>query len=57
METMSNLSPVLKVALVLGGVIALFVAIKVGEVVMKLLFGLVGLALLGGAGWWFFVRQ
>jgi len=54
---MSNLSPVLKVALVLGGVIALFVAIKVGEVVMKLLFGLVGLALLGGAGWWFFVRQ
>ena len=57
METMSDLSPILKVAIVLGGVIALFVAIKVGEVVMKLLFGLIGLALLAGAGWWFFVRQ
>ena len=57
METMSDLSPILKVAIVLGGVIALFVAIKVGEVVMKLLFGLIGLALLGGAGWWFFLRQ
>ena len=57
METISSLSPVLKIAVVLGGVIALFVAIKVGEVVMELLFGLIGLALLGGAGWWFFVRQ
>jgi hypothetical protein len=51
METISNLSPVLKVAVALAGVIAAFVAIKVGEVVMKLVFGLIGLALLGGAGW------
>ena len=57
METISNLSPVLKIAIVLGGIIALFIAIKVGEIVMKLLFGLIGLALLGGAGWWFFLRQ
>ena len=54
---MNEFSPVLKIAIVLGGVIALFVAVKVGEVVMKLLFGLIGLALLGGAGWWFLVRR
>jgi len=50
---MSDLSPILKVAIALGGVVALFVAIKVGAVLMKLLFGLIGLALLGGAVCWF----
>jgi hypothetical protein len=51
--TMSEFSPALKAAAVLGGIIALFVAIKVGQVMIRLLFGLIGLALLGGAVWWF----
>jgi len=53
----SEFSPALKVATALGGVIALFVAIKTGQTVIKLLFGLIGLALLGGAAWWFLVRH
>ena len=48
-QTMSELSPALKAATVLAGIIALFVAIKVGQVMIRLLFGLIGLALLGGA--------
>ena len=50
---MTEFSPVLRGAVVLGGVIALVVAIKVGQVMIRLLFGLIGLALLGGAVWWF----
>ena len=37
-------------------IIALFVALKVGQGIIWLLFGVISLALLGGAGWWFFVR-
>jgi hypothetical protein len=55
--TMSESSPALKVATVLGGIIALFVAIKIGQVMIKLLFGLIGLALFGGAVWWFLARH
>lgn len=55
---MSEFSPALKVATALGGVIALFVAIKIGRTMIKLLFGLISLALLGGAvAWWFLVRH
>ena len=50
--TISEFSPALKAAIVLSGVIVLFVAIKVGKVMIRLLFGLVGLALLGGVVWW-----
>ena len=55
--TMSELSPAWQAATVLGGMFALFVAIKVGQVMLRLLFGLLGLAILGGAGWWFLMRQ
>jgi hypothetical protein len=54
---MSDFSPALKAASVLGGIIALFIAIKVGQVLIRLLFGLIGLALLSGAVWWFLVRH
>jgi hypothetical protein len=54
--TTSEFSPALKAATVLGGIIALFVAIRVGQVLIKLLFGLIGLAILGGAAWWFLAR-
>lgn len=47
-------SPAMKAAtLVVGGVIALVVAIKGGQVLVRLLFGPIGLALLGGAVWRF----
>jgi hypothetical protein len=55
--TMNEFSPALKVATVLGGVIALFVAMKIGQIMIKLLFGLIGLALFGGAAWWFLARH
>ena len=48
---MTEFSPALKAAVVLGGVIALFIAMKVGQVMIRMLFGLIGLALLGGAAW------
>jgi len=38
-------------------VIGLLVAIKVGKVILKLIFGLISLALLAGVGWWFFLRH
>jgi len=52
---LTEYSPTLKVVVVLGGVFALFIAISVGRVVLRLLFGLAGLALLGGAAWWFLI--
>lgn len=54
---MTEFTPALKAATVVGGIIALLVAIKVGQVMIRLLFGLIGLALLGGAAWWFLVRH
>jgi hypothetical protein len=35
------------------GVVALFLALKVGHVILKLVFSLVGLAVIVGAIWWF----
>lgn len=54
---MSEISPALKVATVLGGIIALFIATKVGQIIIRMLIGLIGLALLAGAVWWFLVRH
>jgi len=54
---MTEHSPILKLAVVLGGIIALCVAIKVGQLVMRLFFGLIGLALLGATVWWFLTRH
>lgn len=39
------------------GVIGLLVAVKVGKVILKLIFGLISLALLAGVVWWFFLRH
>jgi hypothetical protein len=54
--TLSGFSPALKVAMVLVGIFALFVAIKVGQVMIRLLFGLLALALLAGSVWWLLAR-
>ncbi len=50
-------SPTAKVVVVIAGCLVLYVAFKVGGFILKILFGLVGLALLGGAIWWFFFRH
>jgi hypothetical protein len=54
---MTEFSPALKAAIVLSGVFALFIAMKVGQLMIRMLFGLIGLALLGGAAWWFLMRH
>jgi hypothetical protein len=43
--------------LAVAGVIGLLVAIKVGKVIFKLIFGLICLALLAGVVWWYFLRH
>jgi hypothetical protein len=45
--------------LVIGrvGVVALFLAIKIGHAIFRLVFGLIGLAAIGGAVWWFFLKH
>ena len=46
-------SPAVEVALVVVGCLMLYVAFKIGFVILKITLGLAGLALLGGATWWF----
>lgn len=45
-----------KAVLALAGLVALFIALKVGRLMVKMFLVLVGLALLGGAAWWFLMR-
>jgi hypothetical protein len=49
--------PVAKVAMVVAGCLILFVAFKVGRFILKVLLGLVALAILGGALWWFLLKH
>ena len=46
-----------KAAMVVAGVLVLYWASKVGLFFLKVLFGLVGFALLGLAVWWFFLKH
>jgi hypothetical protein len=39
------------------GVVALFLAIKIGHFILRLVFGLIGLAAIAGAVWWFFLKH
>ena len=41
------------VAVVVAGCLVLYVAFKIGFVILKIVLGLAGLALLAGACWWF----
>ena len=50
-------SPACIAITVVGGVILLFVALKVGRMIAKLALGLIGLVLLGGVMWWFLFRH
>ena len=50
----THLSPlVVQVVIVAAGCLLLYVAVKIGYVILKLVLGLAALALLGGAIWWF----
>jgi len=51
--TTNTTSPVVQVAMVVAGCLVLYVAIKLGGVILKML---LGLALLGGVIWWFHSR-
>jgi hypothetical protein len=53
----SSDSGLARVVMVAAGCLVLFVAFKVGHFLLKILFGLAGLALLGGSIWWFFFRH
>jgi hypothetical protein len=46
-------SPAVQIAVVVAGCLVLYAAFKIGAFILKILLGLVALALLGGATWWF----
>jgi hypothetical protein len=39
------------------GIVALILAIKVAHLIIRLVLGLIALAAIGAAVWWFFLRQ
>jgi hypothetical protein len=39
------------------GVMALILAFKIVHLLTRLIFGLIAVAVIGGAVWWFFLRQ
>jgi hypothetical protein len=41
----------------LVAVLALILAIKIGHAILRLVFGLIGLAAIGGAVWWLFLQH
>ena len=49
-------SPAVQVAMLVAVGLGLFVAVKIGGVILKMILGLLGLALLGGAFWWFIAK-
>jgi uncharacterized membrane protein YGL010W len=44
--------PAVQVAVVAAGCLVLYVAFKIGFVILKIVLGLASLALLGGTSWW-----
>ena len=52
-----SFSPAVIAIVAVGGIILLIIALKIGRMIAKLFLGLMGLALLGGAVWWFFFRH
>ena len=45
------------IIIVVVGVVALFLAIKLGHAILRLVLGLIGLAAIVGAVWWFFLKH
>ena len=40
-----------------AAVVALILAIKIGHAILRLVFGLIGVAVIVGAVWWFFLEH
>jgi hypothetical protein len=53
----SSASGAVRVGIVVAGCLVFFVALKLGGFILKILLGLVGLVLIGGAVCWFLTRQ
>lgn len=47
-------SPATRVLVVVAGLLALYLAFKIGYFILRMLLALAGLALLGGFIWWIF---
>ena len=56
LATSSDLPGAVKVSSIVLGILAIYIAIKVAKIFFKLVFGVIGLALLGAAAWWFLLR-
>jgi hypothetical protein len=54
-EQLKASNPMIIIAVV--GVVALFLAIKLGHAILRLVLGLIGLAAIAGAVWWFFLKH
>ena len=54
-EQLKASNPMLIIVVI--GVAALFLAIKIGHAILRLVFGLIGLAAIVGAIWWFFLKH
>jgi hypothetical protein len=50
-------APVAKVIVVLVALLALYLAVKIGHFLLKILFSMVGLLLLAGLVWWFWFKH
>jgi hypothetical protein len=51
---LKNSSPIVIVGV---GVLALFLALKIGHVILKAVFGLIGIAVIVGSVGWFFLKH
>ena len=54
-EQLKSSNLILGIAVV--GVVTLFLAMKIGHVLFRLLFGLIGVAAIVGAVWWCFLKH
>jgi len=53
----ASASGVVRVAIIVAGCLVLFVALKLGGFIVKIVLGLLGLVLIGGAVCWFLTRH
>jgi hypothetical protein len=56
-EQLKASNPMLIIVVVSVVGVALFLAIKIGHAILRLVFGLIGLAAIAGAVWWFFLKH
>jgi hypothetical protein len=55
--TSSDLPGAVKLSSIVLGILAIYIAIKIAKVFFKLVFGVIGLVLLGAAAWWFLLNH